>query len=174
MDLRSQPTCIVQSPWLDRDRSRTPLWFVINPGPAFWTECTKFCSTSIRFRYEGFRFAEGNPKGCFVDHHGHSKCATGLNLAVRAVTDNDLSGLANHFIADRTALTPAGYRHSLSSSHSLPFSNFSVLNTPASGLSCRDFINSIGQTQTFGDTTQEGLLMGAKQTFRGGVCNFRF
>ncbi len=31
-----------------------------------------------------------------------------------------------------------------------------------------------GGERTFGDTTQEGLLMGAKQTFRGGVCNFRF
>ncbi len=112
MDLRSQPTGIVQGSWFDGDCSPAPFRFVVNPGPAIWTECTKLFSTRIRFRHEGFRFAVCNPKGCFVDHHCHSKCATGLSLAVHAVADDDLPGLANHFVSDRTALTPAGYRHS--------------------------------------------------------------
>ncbi len=67
-------------------------------------------------------------------------------------------GARQHFIADRAALTPAGYRHSPSSRHVLPFSNFPILNTPMGSLA-RDHSN---------------VRVGSKAEVQRGTRNVRF
>ncbi len=104
MHVRPQPARIVQRSGLNRHRTGAPLGFVVDSRTASRAKGSELGATRSGCRYEGFHFALGESKVCFVDEQGHAKGAAGLALAIGAMADNELTGCSYHLIAKLAAL----------------------------------------------------------------------